>query len=135
MECTPGTLEARKEAFRINALFVGASCEVIRTELVKQINALERYKVIPKSHPKFTVTQRQGQGQKGKESETEVVDPEKEVKNGGYGEFDVGVLNARASSGQVGTEDVLDRAKAILEELQKRTGGAVGGEEYMDVDG
>ncbi|KAI4627408.1 uncharacterized protein J4E87_003971 [Alternaria ethzedia] len=137
MQCTPGTLEARKEAFRINALFCGASCEVIRSELVKQLNALERYKVIPKSHPKFTVNQRQGQGQaqKGKENESEVVDPEKEVKNGGYGEFDVGVLNARASSGQVGTEDVLDRAKAILEELQKRTGGAVGDEEDMVIDG
>jgi hypothetical protein len=135
MECTPGTLDARKEAFRINALFVGASCEVIRSELVKQINALERYKVIPKSHPKFTVTQRQGQGQKGKESESDVVDPEKEVKNGGYGEFDVGVLNARASSGQVGTEHVLDRAKAILEELQKRSASTEGGEEDMDVDG
>jgi len=137
MQCTPGTLEARKEAFRINALFCGASCEVIRSELVKQINALERYKVIPKSHPKFTVNQRQGQGQaqKGKENESEVVDPEKEVKNGGYGEFDVGVLNARASSGQVGTEDVLDRAKAILEELQKRTGGTVEDAEEMMVDG
>jgi len=29
----------------------------------------------------------------------------------------------------------LDRAKAILEELQKRTGGAVGDEEDMVIDG
>lgn len=132
MQCEPGTLEARKEAFRINALFCGTSCEIIRQELVKQINALERYKVIPKSHPKFAVTQ--SQARKGKEDDSEVVDPEKDVKNGGYGDFDVGVLNARASSGQVGAEDVLDRAKAILEELQKRTGGTVN-EDEMVIDG
>jgi len=130
MQCTPGTLEARKEAFRLNAIFCGMSCELIRNELVKQINALERYKVIPKSHPKFTVV---GQSQKGKDEE-EVVDPSKDVKNGGYGEFDVGVLNARASSGQVGAEDVLDRAKSILEELQKRIQEAPGAED-MVVDG
>lgn len=132
MQCEPGTLEARKEAFRINALFCGTSCEIIRQELVKQINALERYKVIPKSYPKFAVTQ--SQARKGKEDDSEVVDPEKDVKNGGYGDFDVGVLNARASSGQVGAEDVLDRAKAILEELQKRTGAAAN-EDEMAIDG
>ncbi|USP73267.1 hypothetical protein yc1106_00541 [Curvularia clavata] len=132
MQCEPGTLEARKEAFRINALFCGTSCEIIRQELVKQINALERYKVIPKSHPKFAVTQ--SQARKGKEDDSEVVDPEKDVKNGGYGDFDVGVLNARASSGQVGAKDVLDRAKAILEELQRRTGEATNADE-MAIDG
>ena len=57
-----------------------------------------------------------------------------DVKNGGYGDFDVGVLNARASSGQVGAKDVLDRAKAILEELQKRTGGTAN-EDEMVIDG
>ncbi|EUC48435.1 hypothetical protein COCMIDRAFT_2696 [Bipolaris oryzae ATCC 44560] len=129
MQCEPGTLEARKEAFRINALFCGTSCEIIRQELVKQINALERYKVIPKSHPKFAVTQ--SQARKGKEEESEVVDPEKDVKNGGYGDFDVGVLNARASSGQVGAEDVLDRARAILQELQKRTEGATNADDMV----
>ncbi|EOA89757.1 hypothetical protein ACJQWK_02383 [Exserohilum turcicum] len=132
MQCEPGTLEARKEAFRINALFCGTSCEIIRQELVKQINALERYKVIPKNHPKFAVSQRQAQ--KGKEEESDVVDPEKDVKNGGYGDFDVGALNARASSGQVGAEDVLDRAKAVLEELQKRTGKVSHGDD-MAIDG
>lgn len=129
MQCEPGTLEARKEAFRINALFCGTSCEIIRQELVKQINALERYKVIPKSHPKFAVSQ--SQARKGKEEESEVVDPEKDVKNGGYGDFDVGVLNARASSGQVGAEDVLDRARAILQELQKRTEGATNSDDMV----
>jgi hypothetical protein len=131
LESAPGTLEARKEIFRANAYFCGKSVELIRSQLVKQINALEMYKVIPKSHPKYTAVKRQGQA--GKEQDADVVDPEKEVRNGGYGEFDVGVLNARASSGQVGREDVLDRAKAILEEINKRAG--VADEDQMAVDG
>ncbi|KAF1839712.1 hypothetical protein BDW02DRAFT_584934 [Decorospora gaudefroyi] len=132
LKCTPGTLEARKEVFRVNATFCGLSVDLIRGELVKQINALEKCGVIPKSHPKFTVAQRQGHAQSGKEDKVEVVDPEKEVKNGGYGEFDVGVLNARASSGQVGTKHVLDRAKAILEELNGRAGVPNGDQVVVD---
>jgi hypothetical protein len=131
LESTPGSVEARKEILRTYALFVGKSVELIREELVKQINALEKYKVIPKSHPKFTAVKRQGQAGKG--NVAEVVDSEKEVKNGGYGEFDVGVLNARASSGQAGSEHVLDRMRGILEELNRRSGVADG--EEMAVDG
>jgi hypothetical protein len=127
LQSAPGTPERRKEVFRVQAYFVGLSVQEIREELVKEINALEKYKVIPKSHPKFTVTKRQAQ------EDGDVVDPEKDVKNGGYGEFDVGVLNARASSGQVGSEHVLDRAKGILEELNRRSGLSDGDE--MAVDG
>lgn len=128
---TPGTLDYRKEAFRINAAYCSMAINEIREELVKQINDLEKHKVIPKSHPKYTVAKRHGQG--GEEEKAEVVDPEKEVRNGGYGEFDVGVLNARASSGQVGGEDVLDRVKAILEDLKKQAGAVDG--DAMVVDG
>ncbi|KAF1946711.1 hypothetical protein EJ02DRAFT_317397, partial [Clathrospora elynae] len=119
----PNSLAARKEAFRTFAIWCGMSVTVIREELTQQIIDLEKHKVIPRSAPKFTVAKRQGQkGDGGKEDgEGEVVDPEKNVKNAGYGEFDVGVLNARASSGQVGGEDVLDRIKAVLEELKRRS--------------
>jgi hypothetical protein len=129
---TPGTLDYRKEAFRINAAYCSMAVDEIREELVKQINDLEKHKVIPKSHPKYTVAKRHGQT--GKEETAEVVDPEKEVRNGGYGEFDVGVLNARANSGQVGGEDVLDRVKAILEDLKRQSEGDAYGDE-MVVDG
>ncbi|KAF1843751.1 uncharacterized protein K460DRAFT_357438 [Cucurbitaria berberidis CBS 394.84] len=123
------TPEARQAAFRKYAIYVGLSVGLIRDELTKQINDLELYKVIPKSHPKYAASKRQGE-----KGEKDVNDPEKDVKNGGYGEFDVGVLNARASSGQVGGEDVLDRAKAILEDLKRRSGD-VTEEEEMIVDG
>lgn len=56
------------------------------------------------------------------------------MTNGGYGDFDVGVLNARAASGHVGGEDVLDRIKAMVEDLKKRSEVEADGEE-MAVDG
>lgn len=124
----PDTLEARQEAFRKYAMYTGLSVNVIREELTHQINDLEKYKVIPKSHPKYTVAKRHGE-----KTESEVVDSEKSVKNGGYGEFDVGVLNARASSGQVGQEDALERLNTLLEELMRRQGSV--NEEQMAVDG
>ena len=123
-EGEPDTLEARQAAFRKYAIYVGLSVGLIREELTKQINDLELHKVIPKSQPKYSAVKRQG--------DRDVVDLEKDVRNGGYGEFDVGVLNARAS--QVGGEDVLDRVKAILEELKRRSGSVTDAEE-MAVDG
>ncbi|CAO2656152.1 Nn.00g049550.m01.CDS01 [Neocucurbitaria sp. VM-36] len=128
-EGEPDTPEARQAAFRKYAIYVGLSVGLIRNELTKQINHLEQHKVIPKSHPKYTAVKRQGD-----KGEKEVNDPETTVKNGGYGEFDVGVLNARASSGQVGGEDVLDRLKAILDELKERSDNVTNGGE-MAVDG
>ncbi|KAL6705289.1 hypothetical protein ACN47E_007099 [Coniothyrium glycines] len=112
-------LQARQDAFRKYAIYVGLSVGVIREELTKQINDLEQHKVIPKSHAKFSVALRQGQ-----QVDQATRDPESTVTNGGYGDFDVGVLNARASTGQVGGENVLDRVKSILEELGKRTNGS-----------
>lgn len=128
-EGQPDTLEARQAAFRKYAIYIGMSVNLVREELTQQINDLELYKVIPKSHPKYTVAKRQGD-----KSDKEIVDPEQSTKNGGYGEFDVGVLNARARSDQVGQEDVLDRVKGLLEDLMKR-GKEDANEEDMMVDG
>ncbi|KAJ4365649.1 hypothetical protein N0V83_008269 [Neocucurbitaria cava] len=127
-ESEPDTPEARQAAFRKYAIYVGLSVGLIRDELTKQINHLEQHKVIPKSHPKYTAVKRPGD-----KSDKDINDPEQTVTNGGYGEFDVGVLNARASSGQVGGADLLDRLKAILEELKKRSDDVTNGEE-MAVD-
>ncbi len=125
-EGQPDNVEARQATFRKYALYVGTITEEIRDELTKQINDLARYKVITKAHPKHTPLNKQG----GKEEKE--VDPHQ--KNGGFGDFDVGVLNARASSGSVGGEDVLDRIKAILEELKKHTESQANGEEIV-IDG
>lgn len=135
-ESEPDTVEARQAAFRKYAIYVGLSVNLIREQLRLQINDLEAHKVIPKSHPKYrpveTAKQAEAHRDKDKE-EKQFVDTEKFVTNGGYGEFDVGVLNARASLGQVGGEDTLDRVKAILDELKRRS--EEDGIEPMLVDG
>lgn len=109
-----------------------------REALVEQINDLERYKVIPARMPKFTALPPQLPGVGGAQQQQPQApvqrDPDAGVKNGGYGDFDVGVLNARVASGQVGGEDTLDRVKAVLDELLDRSGQKTTGEE-MVVDG
>jgi len=120
----PDTPRQRQESMWLMTLFLGKCIGEIREELVTQINDLERYGVIPAKHPKYTALPAQGQ----------VADPEASVKNGGYGDFDVGVLNARAASGHVGGEDVLDRVKTMVEDLMRRSGVEAQGEE-MVVDG
>jgi hypothetical protein len=108
-----------------------------RETLAEQINDLERYKVIPAHMPKFTALPRELQGVGGAQQQPQTSvhrDPDAGVKNGGYGDFDVGVLNARVASGQVGGEDTLDRVKAVLDELLERSGQKTNGEE-MAVDG
>jgi hypothetical protein len=122
----PDTPRERQQALWVMTIYVGACIKQIREELFEQINDLERYGVIPAKHPKYTAMPGQGQAGNAK-------DPEASVKNGGYGDFDVGVLNARAASGHIGGEDVLDRVKAMVEELMKKNGVEANGEE-MAVD-
>ncbi|KAH5531670.1 mediator of RNA polymerase II transcription subunit 11 [Parastagonospora nodorum] len=122
----PDTRQAREQALWMQTVFVGLSINQIREALLTQISDLERYGVIPATQAKYTAQQI------GKNAPQH--DPEASVKNGGYGDFDVGVLNARAASGQAGGEDVLDRVKAIVEELKKRDEGEEDGEK-MAVDG
>jgi hypothetical protein len=112
----PDTVKSRQSAVWLMSLYVGMAVKEIREELEKQINDLERYGVIPAKHPKYSALPGQGQGQATKH------DPQASVKNGGYGNFDVGVLNAQAAPGQIGSEDVLDRVKTVVEDLIKRSG-------------
>ncbi|KAF1920615.1 hypothetical protein BDU57DRAFT_509005 [Ampelomyces quisqualis] len=119
----PDSAEMRQKAVFQMTAYVGAGIKQIREVLVDQINDLERYGVIPAKHSKYT---KQGPG-------PATVDPEASVKNGGYGDFDVGVLNARAASRHIGGDDVLDRVKAMVEDLMKRTEAEAKGDE-MAVD-
>ena len=109
-----------------------------RATLIDQINDLERYKVIPATMPKFTALPSAMPGVGGPQQQQLQAqvkqDPDAGVRNGGYGDFDVGVLNARVASGHVGREDTLDRVKAVLDELLERSGQKTSGEE-MAVDG
>ena len=108
-----------------------------REALVEQINDLERYKVIPATMPKFTALPSAVPGLGAQQQQQQALvkqDPDAGVKNGGYGNFDVGVLNAQAASGQTGGEDTLERVKVVLDELLERSGQKSSGEE-MAVDG
>jgi hypothetical protein len=117
---------------------IKAYMQEFRAALIDQINDLERYKVIPAYMPRFNALPRESPGVGGAQSQQSQApvsrDPDAGVKNGGYGDFDVGVLNARVASGQVGGDDTLDRVKAVLDELLARSGQKTDGEE-MVVDG
>lgn len=108
-----------------------------RAALIEQINDLERYKVIPATMPKFTGLPSTMPGVGGAQQQQTQAhikqDPDAGTKNGGYGDFDVGVLNARVASGQAVGEDTLDRVKAVLDELLERSGQRSDGEE-MAID-
>jgi hypothetical protein len=109
----PDTPKERQQALWVMTIYVGACIKQIREELVEQINDLEQYGVIPAKSPKHIALPGPGQAAAAK-------DPEAGVVNNGYGDFDVGVLNARAASGHVGEEDVLDRVKTMVEEFVSR---------------
>lgn len=47
-------------------------------------------------------------------------DSEAAVTNGGLGEFDIGVLNARAGVREGGDGEVLEKVKRLLEDLERR---------------
>lgn len=123
----PDNIESRQEALWLMALYVGASIKEIREELVEQINHLERYGVIPSDAPRYGGKFQSDDAKKKEGSEQSVV-------NGGFGNFDVGVLNARAASGLAGHVDMLDRLNNMLDGLMKKTGMDQNGDE-MAVDG
>jgi hypothetical protein len=122
----PDSIKARQQTLWTMTRYVGLSMKLIREEISLQINDLERYGVIPAKHPKYTVLSKPGQPAKAASAE-------ESVKNGGYGDFDVGVLNARAASGHLGGDDLLDRVKAMVEELARRSDVEADGE-AMAVD-
>ena len=65
---------------------------------------------------------RQGQGDeeaRKAEEEERLRDPEMDVVNGGLGDLDIAVLNARAGIRHQNDDEVLDRAKVILEAMVK----------------
>ncbi|KAJ4987332.1 hypothetical protein SVAN01_07202 [Stagonosporopsis vannaccii] len=114
---------ARDDDIRAFSAAIKSVMQGFREALVEQINDLERYKVIPATMPKFTplpraaapgapALQQQGPAK---------LDPDAGVKNGGYGQFDVGWLNAQVAGKAVGGDDALDRVRAVLDELLERS--------------
>lgn len=120
---------ARDDDIRAFSAAIKSVMQGFREALVEQINDLERYKVIPATMPKFTPLPGRAQGmgpaaqQQLQQQQGPVkLDPDAGVKNGGYGQFDVGWLNAQVAGKAVGGDDALDRVRAVLDELLERSG-------------
>ncbi|KAJ4384525.1 hypothetical protein N0V86_000124 [Didymella sp. IMI 355093] len=132
-EDSPGARERDMVAFSqaVKGIMSG-----LREALIDEINDLERYKVIPATMPKFTALPSSipSMGQQQQQQAPVKQDPDAGVQNGGYGSFDVGVLNSKVKSGQVEGDDTLDRVKAVLDDLLERNGQKSNGDE-MAVDG
>ncbi|KAF2787298.1 hypothetical protein K505DRAFT_316962 [Melanomma pulvis-pyrius CBS 109.77] len=101
----------------------------ISAALHAQITDLHEAKVIPATQIRYIPpTTRPGQQPVETPRDSEMT-----VTNGGLGDLDVGILNARAGVRQAGGGEVLDRVRGILETLAKRA--QEGEEERMVVDG
>lgn len=89
-----------------------------------QIDQLEKNGVIPAEDVKYRAPVQQqgpGPGPMQGSGKPQHRDSEATVTNAGLGDFDVGVLNARAGVRQRDTDEVLERTKRVLEDLAKHT--------------
>jgi hypothetical protein len=129
--------QARRDAISSSAKAYFAAVFDVATELLTQVSDLEEAGVIPAQEVRYiarTVRDEDagfgGQGgllAKAGMPQTTPKDSEATVTNGGLGEFDIGVLNARAGTREGGEGEVLDRVKRLLEDLERR--GMEGGDE------
>ncbi|KAH6637419.1 hypothetical protein C7974DRAFT_141078 [Boeremia exigua] len=129
--------QARDDDIRAFSSAIKSVMQGFREALVEQINDLERFKVIPETMPKFTAlssTSSKLNAQQQQQPALTKQGADGGVRNGGYGNFDVGWLNAQVASGLVGGDNTLDRVRAVLDELLERSGQKTEGEE-MAVDG
>lgn len=133
----PDTLERRQDALSTSANAFFTSVLELSVALHAQIADLEKNGVIPAEEVKYRAPVQQapsgapgaGPSQQGHPQQR---DSEATVTNGGLGDFDVGVLNARAGVRQKDGEEVLDRVKKVLGELAEHTEG---NDDKMATDG
>jgi len=121
----PDTPARRRAAISATAnAFLTTTLE-LGNALHAQINDLEKHKVIPPEEVRYSAPapppQQPSTGMQTEEHGQPPRDSEATVKNAGLGAFDVGHLNARAGAGREGGEEVLERVRALLEELAKET--------------
>lgn len=123
--------QVRRDAISSSAKEYFAAVFDISRELHKQVDDLEEAGVIPAQEVRYTArTVREedagfgGQGgllAKAGMPQTQPKDSEATVTNGGLGEFDIGVLNARAGIREGGEDEVLEKVKRLLEDLERRS--------------
>lgn len=128
---TEDSTQARRDTLEQTSKEIFKLVHEVRTALHAQIDALEAEGVVPPEQIKYVAPFQPPPGQEQQPMQRPH-DPEVSVTNGGLGDMDVGILNARAGVRQTGGEEMLDKVKAVVEELVKRS--EADGEE-MDVDG
>jgi hypothetical protein len=122
------TPQARRDAIASSANEYFTAVFSLSQELHKQVTDLEESGVIPAEEVRYVARTDGGQNanvvaQPGLPPlpPTQAKNTEATVTNNGLGEFDIGVLNARASVREGGEEQVLERVRRLLEDLQPRT--------------
>ncbi|KAJ4348328.1 uncharacterized protein N0V89_009702 [Didymosphaeria variabile] len=128
---TADSSQARRNAISSSAKEYFTAVFDIAKDLHKQVSDLEEAGVIPAEEVRYiarTVREEDtafgGQGgvlAKTGMPQTMPKDSEVTITNGGLGEFDIGVLNARAGIRESGEGEVLEKVKRLLEDLDGRT--------------
>ncbi|KAL1602829.1 hypothetical protein SLS60_006250 [Paraconiothyrium brasiliense] len=123
--------QARRNAISSSAKEYFTAVFDLAKDLHKQVSDLEEAGVIPAEEVRYIArtvreedTQFGGQGGvlgKTGMPQTMPKDSEATVINGGLGEFDIGVLNARVGIRESGEGEVLEKVKRLLEDLDSRT--------------
>lgn len=133
------TLEARRSAISASANEYFTAVFNLSNDLHKQVADLEEAGVIPAEEVRYVARIDEGHngpvtGQPGMlpAPQTKAKDTEATVTNGGLGEFDIGVLNARAAVRDDGEDQILERIKKLLKDLQPRTEGSDEGDKMDD---
>ncbi|KAF9731477.1 hypothetical protein PMIN04_008215 [Paraphaeosphaeria minitans] len=134
--------QARRDAISSSAKEYFAAVFDIARELHKQVDDLEDAGVVPATEIKYIArTVREEDASFGSKGgllamagmpQTQPKDSEATVTNGGLGEFDIGVLNARAGIREGGEGEVLEKVKRLVEDLERRS--KEGEEEEEDDD-
>ncbi|KAF2176374.1 hypothetical protein K469DRAFT_682547 [Zopfia rhizophila CBS 207.26] len=110
----------RKLVFERNVQTFFTLITQTKEKLHDQINALEASNVIPSEQLKFVSATIAPPGQGGPAPEAKLQNPEASMTNGGMGDLDIGILNARAGIlRQEMDGELLGRVRGVLEELVK----------------
>lgn len=122
------TPEARRSAISASANEYFTAVFNLSQDLHKQVTDLEESGVVPAEEVRYIARTDEGQNpsvvaQPGlpPPPQTQAKNTEATVTNNGLGEFDIGVLNARAGVRENGEDQVLERVKRLLDDLQPPT--------------
>ena len=127
---TADTPEDRRSAISASAYEYFTAVFNLGNDLHKQVADLEEAGVVAAEEVRYIARTDEGQNasilaQPGMAPgpQTRAKDTEATVTNGGLGDFDVGVLNSRAAVRENGEDEILERVKQLLKDLQPRTEG------------